>query len=326
MEILVGTNAPVKHRVFWQGEIVDADSNPTVKLYDITEDPAISPPINPGTLLTTLNSIKLETDQGSYEVYPPLLYTNRPRELKLVWEYQVNGNVVTKSHDLYVIQPYTDLSQAMDALNLGSDYSDPNHKTYQDLLAAERYARKMIENYTQQKFYLYDDIQLAYGAGDDTLPLMYKISELHELTVNDLVLIDNINSINNLGLDVKISESGYGIRLNRANLLDNITYSANGMIPPTVNDISKGIFAKGGAYRVSGKFGWSEIPDAIEIACIELMRDYFSKDKVWRNKYIKSISTFDWQFDYETSTFSGTGNNYVDQLLLPYVLNTMLVI
>jgi hypothetical protein len=59
---------------------------------------------------------------------------------------------------------------------------------------------------------------------------------------------------------------------------------------------------------------------------IELMKDFFSKDKEWRNKYIKSIQTFDWQFEYDTSSFTGTGNNYVDQLLLTYVINKMVVI
>lgn len=62
------------------------------------------------------------------------------------------------------------------------------------------------------------------------------------------------------------------------------------------------------------------------MACLELMKDYFSKDKVWRNKYIKNISTFDWKFEYDSATFSGTGNNYVDQILSDYVITQMVVI
>ena len=56
------------------------------------------------------------------------------------------------------------------------------------------------------------------------------------------------------------------------------------------------------------------------------MKDYFSKDKVWRDKYMKSISTFDWKFEYNAETYRGTGNVYVDQILLPYVINQMVVI
>jgi hypothetical protein len=54
MEILVDSNSPITHKVFWQGQLTDADSLPVVKVYDITEDPAISPPINPGTILATV--------------------------------------------------------------------------------------------------------------------------------------------------------------------------------------------------------------------------------------------------------------------------------
>ena len=149
------------------------------------------------------------------------------------------------------------------------------------------------------------------------------------LTMVTVILSDkhvsNINNVNNWGIPVQVAESGFGVRVNRANMLDNSVYTANGMIPPTINDYS-GVFNKNARYKISGKYGWHEVPDEIELATIELMRDYFSKDKVWRNKYIKSISTFDWKFDFNSTTFTGTGNNYVDQLLLPYVINKMVLI
>jgi hypothetical protein len=326
MEIIVGTNAPVKQRVFWKGGIAKADSLPIVKFYDITEDPAIAPSINPGSILETQEAEEIDTDYGVYSVYPPLSLTDRPRSLRLIWEYEVEGEPVTKEHKLFVVKPYTDLTQAADALGFGFDQSDPNYRTFADLVAAERYARKLIENYTQQQFYLYDDVNVVYSTGSDTLPLPYKINQLHELYLNDTLLVDNINSINNFNMPVVISESGFGLRVDRANALDNVVYYANGMVPPSINDTGKGMFVNGGTYRVAGRYGWDQVPDEVELACIELMRDFFSKDKEWRNKYIKSIQTFDWQFQYDTSAFSGTGNNYADQLLLPYVTNKMVVI
>lgn len=326
MEIIVGTNAPVKQRVFWKGGIAKADSLPIVKFYDITEDPAIAPSINPEVVLETQEAEEIDTDFGVYSVYPPLSLTDRPRSLKLVWEYEVDGEPVTKEHKLFVVQPYADLTQAADALGFGFDQSDPNYRTFADLVAAERYARKLIENYTGQQFHLYDDVNIVYSTGADTLPLPHKINELHELYLNDMLLVDTINNVNNLNMPIYVSESGFGLKVDRSNALDNVVYYANGMIPPSINDSSKGIFVNGGTYRVAGRYGWDHVPDDVEIACIELMRDFFSKDKEWRNKYIKSIQTFDWQFQYDTSAFSGTGNNYVDQLLLTYVTNKMVVI
>ena len=326
MEILVGSNSPITHKVFWHGQLTDADSLPVVRLYDITEDPAVSPPINPGTILATLTPIKSEVDGGTYIVYIPLTYTDRQRQLKLSWTYAVGGTSTQKDNKIFVQTPYTDMSQAIDSLGLGSDYSDPNSKSYAELCSAEKYARKLIEAYTKQQFFLYDDIQIAYGSGSDVLPLPYKITTLYKLYQNDILLLDTINSINNWNYNTIISESGFGIRVNRANMLDNTVYTANGMVPPTINDTWNGSFNTRSTYRVQGKFGWKDIPDEIDLACIELMKDYFSKDKIWRNKYIKAIKTFDWEFEYNSGTYSGTGNLYADQLLLPYVINQMVVI
>jgi hypothetical protein len=326
MEILVDSNSPVTHKVFWQGQITDADSLPSVKVYDITEDPAITPAINPGIAVTTLTAIKSETDIGTYSVYLPYEFTNRQRQFRFVWLYAVNGQSAHREHKVFVQTPYTDMSQAIDGLGLGSDYSDPNSKSYFELCNAERYARKLIESYTQQQFYLYDDVQIAYGSGSDVLPLPYKLAELHELYQNDVLLLNTLTNVNNWNYNTIISESGFGIRINRANMLDNTVYTANGMVPPPTNDVWNGVFKQGVTYRIQGKFGWEEVPDEIDLACIELMKDYFSKDKTWRNKYIKSIQTFDWQFEYNSGTYSGTGNLYADQLLLPYVINKMVVI
>ena len=101
MEILVGSNSPVTHKVFWQGQLTDSDSIPVVRLYDITEDPAISPPINPGTILATLTATKSEVDDGTYVVYIPVSYTTRQRQLRLNWSYTVGAVSTEKNHNIY---------------------------------------------------------------------------------------------------------------------------------------------------------------------------------------------------------------------------------
>ncbi len=325
MEILIGSNSPINHKIFWKGSLTDADSLPEVEIYDVTEDPAISPAINPNVYITKINSEKSETDPGTYNCYIPLSLTDRKRNLKLIWKYNVDSTQATKTHNVFVIQPYADIAQAIDSLGISSDPSDPSYKTYAELCAAERWARKVIENYTGQQFYLYDDLHTVYGAGTDVLPLPYKLNTLHELYQNDVLLLDTINEINNWNYDVQISETGFGIRINKASMIDNTVYTANGMVPPTIND-STGMFSKNTVYRVQGRYGWETVPDEVEIACIELMRDYFSKDKEWRNKYLTSLQTFDWQFEYSPNSYTGTGNVYVDQILSSYVLTQMVVI
>jgi hypothetical protein len=317
-EILLNSQSPITHQVFWNGEITVLDTAPTVKLYDITIDPAIDPAINPNTPLQLLTSVADENNPGTYITYVPYQYTNRNRTLRLEWYYTIGSTNVTRSDEVYVVTPYVDFNHVQD-LGFSVDSSDPNYKSYKELIRAERYARKQIEQYTGQNFYLYDDLYVVYGYGSDVLPLPAKLNTLHELYANDNLLLDNLNNINNLNYDVIIAESGYGIRIDRSSIVDNTVYVANGMVPPSIYDVN-GVFQTNVPYKVQGKFGWEKVPDEVELAAIELMKDYFAKDTVWRNKYIKNISTFDWDFEYTTEAYAGTGNAYADRLLAEYVM------
>jgi len=322
----MNSNSPTSTKILYGGEIIDADGEVTATIYDITEDPAVSPPVDPGTPLESLTATKIETDFGSYKINIPFYLTNRNRTLKIKWDYEVSGDALEHYTEVDIVQPYCNLAEAIEDMNLGTDPSDPNYRTYHDLVMAEKYARKAIENYTGQRFSLYDDVITVYGSGSDVLPLPFKLNTLHELYSNDILLVDTINEVYNWNYPVQISESGFGIRVNRANMLDNTVYTANGMVPPSINDSGSGAFIKDYVYRVQGRYGWKEVPNDIEIACIELMKDYFSKDTVWRAKYVNSVQSFDWHFEYNAEAYRGTGNVYADQILLPYVLTQLMVI
>lgn len=325
-EVYVNAAAPIKTKIFWNGEIVDADDAVEVTVFDVTRDPLLNTPLDPDTSIATLNATKLENDIGTYQIVLSQYYTSRNRRFKILWEYNIGGYFGSHISYADVVTPYVDLAEAIEDMNLGTDPSDPNYKTYHDLIMAEKYARKSIENYTGQKFSLYDDIITVYGSGSDTLPLPFKLDKLQKLYSNDILLIDNINEIYNWNYQTIVSESGFGLRVNRANMLDNTVYVANGMAPPSINDIGFGAFSKNYMYRVEGRYGWSEVPDDVQIACVELMKDYFSKDMVWRSKYVHSVQSFDWHFEYNTEAYRGTGNVYADQILLPYVLTQLMVI
>jgi hypothetical protein len=258
----------------------------------------------------------------------PFSYSVRNRKFKAVWSYTVNSVAGTHTTYINVVTPYINFGDTIENLNFGSDPSDPNYKTYKDLQIAEKYARKIIEDYTGQEFALYDDTEVVYGSNSDILPLPYKINSIYQLYSNDILLIDNNVSpaVNNWLYLPIISETGFGIRIDRSDLIDNTVYTANGMVPPTINDNINGAFAKDVRYKVVGKYGWDSVPDNVQQACVELMRDYFGKDNIWKNKYVKNIQTFDWQFEYDSSAYRGTGNAYADQLLNPYVINGMVVI
>jgi hypothetical protein len=165
------------------------------------------------------------------------------------------------------------------------------------------------------------------GSDSDTLTLADRLQTLDKLYLNDLIMIDNTVSpaVNNWGYSVQVSETGFGIRINRANMLDNTVYVANGMVPPTIHD-SEGVFRNGVMYEVQGQFGWKKVPDEVELAAIELMKDFFAKDISWKNQYVKNIQAFDWQVEYSGEVFMGTGNAYADRLLSDFVVTKVSLI
>lgn len=320
-EVLKSSSSPVYHQVFWKGSPVDATALPIVKIYDITDNPEEEDP-GLNQLLSTVTSEKDETNIGMYVIYLPFSLTESVSTLRLVWQYNVESETIYYSHDIFIVTPYTDLSQACMYLGLSTDPSDPGYKSYKELAAAERYARQRIEDYTGQQFFLYKDVYRVLGSDSDILPLPERIQSLDRLYMNDLLLVDNLVNpkINSWGYEVQVSETGFGIRINRSNMLDNTVYIANGMVPPTIHDGS-GVFRNNVMYEVHGTFGWKKVPDKVDLATIELMKDFFAKDMVWKNQYVQNIQTFDWQFEYNSEAFVGTGNAYADRLLGDYVVN-----
>ena len=325
-EVYLNSNFPVKTKIYYAGEVVNADGTVVAKVYDITEDPAISPAINPEELLIQITATKSDVDPGTYQIVFPFSLTSRNRKFKIEWTYAISSELVKHYSYIDVVTPYVELADAVEDLSIATDSSDPNSRTYHELIMAEKWARGIIENYTGQQFSLYNDLAIVYGDGSDSLRLPFKINEIHEIYQNDILLVDTINNVNNWNYETMISESGFGIRINRAGMIDNTVYTANGMVPPSINDGYAGTFNTNSVYKIQGVFGWKTVPDAVGQACIQLMGHFFDKDRAWKDQYVKKIQSFDWQIEYLSNIHSGTGCGYADKLLAPYVLTNMVVI
>jgi hypothetical protein len=325
-EIYINTSTAATTKLYVKGEAITPTSSVVVKFYDITGDPLVSPQINPSSIIATVTAEASEVDQGSFSVYLPVQNATRNRKFKLVWDWQFNSVAYSTTTYLDIVTPYVDIQEAAQEMGLGSDANDPNHKTFQELKLAERYARNIIEGHTGQKFYLHDDSFFTIGSDSDTLSMPKKINRLHTLYANDELLIDNINGINNLGITVENTVSGFGIRANHFAGINDDVYIANGMVPPSINDSSPNIFRRSKSYKVYARFGWDYIPNEIRDAAVELMKMYFAKDRIWRERYVKKISTTDWDFEYSSEAFGGTGSSYADKLLADYVITQMVLV
>jgi len=324
-EIYKNTNDPIRTKVFWKGELVTSTSV-TAVVFDITEDVTIIPNINPNNQIGVFPATEDEVNPGTYYINLPLNLTTRNKNLRIVWYFLVGSQTESLVTFCDIVTPYVSIAEAIEDLNLGADQSDPMYKTYHEIRMAEKYARKQVEYFTGQKFSLYDEEFTIMGNDSDTLPLPSKIYSLHSLSQNDQLWVDNLNNINNIGYVIEPTTSGFGIKINQASLIQGDTYIANGMIPPSINDISPNIFRRGKHYDVHARFGWEYVPDEVEQATIEIMRSYFAKDRSWRDRYVSKISTTDWDFQFTSDAFSGTGSAYADKLLLDYVVTQMVVV
>lgn len=321
-------NYPVETKLFVNGEPV-TPSSVTVDVYTSWLGAYQETQTNPLTAQgTNLVATPVETDIGVYALSIPsslLFPAAYGKTFRLIWKYIVNGVTHKKQTWVEVVTPYVSLVEAADQLGFGSDSNDPNHKTFKELKQAEKYARMMIDSYTKQKFSLYGDTISVMGSDSDTLLLPKRISSINTLKSGDEVWLD-YNNVSKIGYMFKPTYSGFGVTVDKSYSLTTDVYIANGMIPPSINAESPNIFKRGNLYHIEGVFGWDHVPPSVEEAAIELMKMYFAKDRVWKDRYIKKISTTDWNFEYSSEAFNGTGSSYADKLLADYVVTQMVIV
>ena len=83
-EIYKDQTSPVKTKIFWGGELTDADGAVTAVVYDITEDGTISPLVDPSVPVGTYTATKSETDMGTYQVVIPFSLCRRNRKFNSI--------------------------------------------------------------------------------------------------------------------------------------------------------------------------------------------------------------------------------------------------
>jgi hypothetical protein len=298
MELYTGLTQKIYTDVYSDGELAVADDLPTVTVFDLeTNDEIVS-----GT------AIESGEDNGFYAFSILDDYLNVDRQIKVVWEYEINENPLTTVEFYDVVTPYVSLSEIYKKLGFGREIGDENYKSIAEVSLAEQYARFMVESYTGQKFGKYEGHIACYGQDADVLYLGERIITFKKLSENNRLVIDLDQNFNNFGFDVEITESHYSLRIfstgdiNEGGKLD-MVYRP------------KGYFNEGWKYDVEGIFGWKRVPEKIQMAALMLMQDFFSKDNAWRAKYVTDVTYGDSDMKFSKLAFKGTGNFFVDKLL-----------
>lgn len=70
----------------------------------------------------------------------------------------------------------------------------------------------------------------------------------------------------------------------------------------------------------SGTWGWESVPEDVQEAAKLLINDYACSESAYRDRYLNTMKSADWEIDFATNAWAMTGNARADQLLNKYVI------
>ncbi len=309
MELYTGRTQKVYLDVYVSDELRDTDSLPQVNIYDLNTD----------VLIVAGTAAKESDDEGHYSFVVRDDFVMTDKMIKVVWTYSVDFNQMTTVDAYHVVTPYLSIHDVYTKLHFGREPGDANYVSYHEVREAEKFARFMIENFTGVNFGKQEKTVSAYGQDADVLFLGERIISYSVIKENNKLAIDTVNSINNFNFAVNITETNHALRI----------YSEEDINEGGMKDIvypHYGSFVQGYKYDITGVFGWKSVPEKVQTGALMLVRDYFSKDHIWRSRFVQSVSYGDTDMEFSKLAFRGTGNFYVDKLLEEYKSTNMAVI
>ena len=313
--IQVGSQERVYLEVFSDGVLTQADSLPTLSIYDADND--ASP-------LSGLSSVTVvdESDTGKYSFLLTQIATSVGRVLELRWSYMLEGLEINQTDFYKVETPYSQVNEIIDFLGFGSTPSDINYHSISEIENAEKIARTIIDGYTGLKFYLRYDSQEMFGTGSDGIQLIERMTSVDKLYEDGILIIDNTTDpvYNQFGYNLELTQTGYVARLVDPGW--DIRYDNE----VDANVLYYGRFRDASRYKFVGSIGYKYVPEDIKQASMLLVNDLLSNDYAWRNKYLSKVDLSEISFEMSKGAFNGTGNITVDNILDQYRNINMMII
>jgi hypothetical protein len=248
-----------------------------------------------------------------WKVYVPLSATTIEGDFSLKWTAIIGGEPVVKSDFFTVVTPYITPEEIASREGWTIDVD----QSRADLVIAERLARNIIDSICSVSFGATTKTVTTYGQQTDQLYIGERMQSITTLYEDGVLVVGP--GFNSLGFPIELTETGVSLRIS-----DPANSIAVSELMDTVVDI--GQFKTNSRYDITGVFGYSYVPSKVTDAAWLLAKDYLCQDAVWRNKYIKTVTTQNWDFDFSAMAWWATGNAMVDRLLDEYRMPPMLVI
>jgi hypothetical protein len=314
-EFYVNSYSPVTIDVISAGgELTDPDGPISVEVFDyniIDEETRI-----PGSVLEqgTASQISYSgiTSAGRYYYLLTPSVTDKPRELRVSWKYEIGG-VERKGHkSVFINVPYATIEDLRTIPEL-NEYSD------EELKSMERLVGKVVDVYCGQTFGDEKNVtKTAFGQDSDFLWLPARLWRLEDVTILD----DYVSVLRNpqgdiIGKNFDSRSIGEYVVLDfdspwRLRNRRNIDYETL-----SVTRSSK-MFKSGFIYAVKGDWGYPFVPIQITEAVKILVKTYFYDDATYRERYITSIRAGNWRMEFSATGDETTGSANADMILTAY--------
>lgn len=285
-EILLGTTEKLYLKIYVGGILTDSDTIPTVTVYQDGE-----------VLHVTTNAT--HDGLGEYSVSSQLADSNEEKTVEYRWAFSVSGTATTKTDIVKFVTPYMELQDVKD-ITTGL--------TYEQVIAAEKFARYMINQYIGYSFGKRVATLEVKGTGKPVLQLPERLLSVTNIKEDGVEIYDYLDADPVYGFD--ISDTKYALELE---------YDSSGSII-TTDTVFGRRFKHNSVYEVTGEWGWEQVPSEVSMAARMLAEDFLCrKDLAWQAKWVTDVSGIDWKYSFNDRQFSGTGNSLADRILNPFV-------
>jgi hypothetical protein len=282
-ELLVNNLSTVEYTIYIDGEETNADGSVVAKAF-----------LNSSTTGVTLNVTTPST--GKYKALVPMSMVSEEGAVRIEWSFALQSNPIVLSEEYLVVTPYANW-----------DYFK-GKATYSDYIECERIARKIIEWYCGQSFGKISATFAVEGSDTNGLRMPRRLLSLTEVRWQDVYTNPNIIIAPSpydgwVEYTWELMADGWILRTPRSRSRIDAAYPQNFS------------FKRNTSYNVEGIWGYSSVPVNIGEAAKIIIANLLCKDQKYRDKYLESIATGDWDIKFMKEAFAGTGSVTADQLL-----------
>jgi hypothetical protein len=265
----------------------------------------------PGPLVASVyrDGIKiLESDPlmpvaGRYTL--PLTYveTQYDGQLQVDWAGGTGEAPFLRTTSVDIITPLVPLSR------LQTLFADTNWSPT-ELAELERSVRVFIESYTRQSYGYEISTKSVVGNGEKKIALPRRLIRATDIAGGPAGYFT-------------VSNNGWYLYVGNKNLLT-IKEAPPEDFMENLVWVTQGVIMVPDTYWK--QFRNYSVPEDVQEAAMLLANDYACGDNLYRERYLDSIKSGDWNMVFNSGAFRGTGNVRADQLLSPYRREGMVII